>query len=34
MFPGKAKNAAKELKKLGVNDVAVVIDGPEFSAGF
>ena len=33
MFPGKAKNAAKELKKLGVNDVAV-IDGPEFKPVF
>jgi tetratricopeptide (TPR) repeat protein len=30
MFPGKAKNAAKELKKLGVNDVASIADGPEF----
>lgn len=30
MFPGKAKSAAKELKKLGVNDVAGVADGPEF----
>jgi tetratricopeptide (TPR) repeat protein len=30
MFPGKAKNAAKELKKLGVNDVAGLADGPEF----
>ncbi|HEV2828300.1 MAG TPA: tetratricopeptide repeat protein [Pyrinomonadaceae bacterium] len=31
MFPGKAKAAAKELKKLGVNDVAMA-DGPEFIA--
>lgn len=31
MFPGKAKSAAKELKKLGVNDVARLADGPEFS---
>jgi len=30
MFPGKAKSAAKELKKLGVNDVASLADGPEF----
>jgi tetratricopeptide (TPR) repeat protein len=30
MFPAKAKSAAKELKKLGVNDVAVLTDGPEF----
>jgi tetratricopeptide (TPR) repeat protein len=30
MFPGKAKSAAKELKKLGVNDVASMADGPEF----
>jgi tetratricopeptide (TPR) repeat protein len=30
MFPGKAKNAAKELKKLGVNDVASIADEPEF----
>ena len=29
MFPGKAKTAAKELKKLGVNDIAMA-DGPEF----
>lgn len=31
MFPGKAKTAAKELKKLGVNDVANLADGPEFA---
>jgi len=31
MFPGKAKSAAKELKKLGVNEVASLADGPEFS---
>ena len=30
MFPDKAKDAAKELKKLGVNDVAAVPDGPNF----
>ncbi|HEV7473255.1 MAG TPA: tetratricopeptide repeat protein [Pyrinomonadaceae bacterium] len=30
MFPAKAKSAAKELKKLGVNDVAGLTDGPEF----
>jgi hypothetical protein len=31
MFPGKAKTAAKELKKLGVNEAASLTDGPEFS---
>ncbi|HLN99678.1 MAG TPA: hypothetical protein VK208_14555, partial [Pyrinomonadaceae bacterium] len=31
MFPGKAKTAAKELKKLGVNEVATIADGPDFS---
>jgi len=31
MFPGKAKTAAKELKKLGVNDVANLSDGREFA---
>jgi tetratricopeptide (TPR) repeat protein len=30
MFPGKAKTAARELKKLGVNDVAGLTNGPEF----
>ncbi len=30
MFPGKAKTAAKELKKLGVNDLAGLSDGPDF----
>jgi tetratricopeptide (TPR) repeat protein len=30
MFPGKAKNAAKELKKLGVNDIASVPAIPVF----
>ncbi|HSS22700.1 MAG TPA: tetratricopeptide repeat protein [Pyrinomonadaceae bacterium] len=30
MFPGKAKSAAKELKKLGVPDVAGLIDSPSF----
>jgi tetratricopeptide (TPR) repeat protein len=29
MFPKKAKEAAKELKKLGVNDVAALADTPE-----
>ncbi len=32
MFPGKAKSAAKELKKLGVNEVASLADGPEYGA--
>lgn len=32
MFPGKAKSAAKELKKLGVNEVAGLADGPDFTA--
>ncbi len=32
MFPGKAKNAAKELKKLGVNEVASIADGPDYAA--
>ena len=32
MFPGKAKSAAKELKKLGVSDLASLADGPEFGA--
>jgi tetratricopeptide (TPR) repeat protein len=31
MFPGKAKNAAKELKKLGVTDVAGLADSPSFA---
>jgi len=31
MFPGKAKTAAKELKKLGVTDAASLADGPEFA---
>jgi len=30
MFPGKAKDAAKELKKLGVTDVADIPSGPNF----
>jgi len=30
LFPKKAKDAAKELKKLGVNDVALIPDGPVF----
>jgi tetratricopeptide (TPR) repeat protein len=29
MFPKKAKEAAKELKKLGVNDIAALADSPE-----
>lgn len=32
MFPGKAKDAAKQLKKLGVQDVAEVPDAPLFDA--
>jgi tetratricopeptide (TPR) repeat protein len=32
MFPGKAKSAAKELKKLGVNDVASIADAPDFAS--
>jgi tetratricopeptide (TPR) repeat protein len=31
MFPKKAKDAAKELKKLGVNDIAGVADSPAFA---
>jgi len=30
MFPGQAKDAAKELKKLGVNDVGQIHEGPNF----
>jgi tetratricopeptide (TPR) repeat protein len=30
LFPGKAKDAAKELKKLGVADVAQIFDAPIF----
>jgi tetratricopeptide (TPR) repeat protein len=30
LFPSKAKSAAKELKKLGVAEVARIADGPEF----
>lgn len=30
LFPGKAKDAAKELKKLGVADVAQILDAPIF----
>jgi tetratricopeptide (TPR) repeat protein len=33
MFPGKAKDAVKELKKLGVNDTAEVPDGINFDRG-
>ena len=32
MFPRKAKDAAKELKKLGVGEVASIADGPEFGS--
>jgi tetratricopeptide (TPR) repeat protein len=32
MFPRKAKDAAKELKKLGVGEVASMADAPEFSS--
>jgi tetratricopeptide (TPR) repeat protein len=32
LFPGKAKDAAKALKKLGVTDVAQVFDAPVFEA--
>ena len=32
MFPSKAKAAAKELKKLGVAEVAALADGPDFVA--
>ena len=30
LFPGKAKDAAKELKKLGVNEIASIPDSPVF----
>jgi tetratricopeptide (TPR) repeat protein len=30
LFPGKAKDASKELKKLGVNDLAEIFDAPVF----
>jgi tetratricopeptide (TPR) repeat protein len=30
LFPGRAKDAAKELKRLGVSDVGEVFDGPVF----
>ena len=35
MFPGKAKDAVKELKKLGVTDVnaEAMPDGPNFDRG-
>jgi tetratricopeptide (TPR) repeat protein len=33
LFPGKAKDAAKELKKLGAADVAQVFDAPIFEHG-
>ena len=32
MFPKKAKDAAKELKKLGVNEVASIADAPDFDS--
>jgi len=32
MFPKKAKDAAKELKKLGVNEVASIADAPDFAS--
>jgi len=32
MFPKKAKDAAKELKKLGVGEVASMADAPEFAS--
>lgn len=32
MFPKKAKESAKELKKLGVNEVAALADAPDFRA--
>jgi len=31
MFPAKAKSAAKELEKLGVNEAASLADGPDFA---
>ena len=33
LFPGKAKDAAKALKKLGVTDVTEVLDGPILDRG-
>jgi len=33
LFPGKAKDAAKELKKLGVSDVAATFPAPVFDPG-
>src|SRR5271154_1640914 len=33
LFPGKAKDAAKALKKLGVNDVGQLFDAPVFESG-
>jgi tetratricopeptide (TPR) repeat protein len=32
LFPKKAKDAAKELKKLGVNDVGEILDTPDFDS--
>jgi tetratricopeptide (TPR) repeat protein len=32
LFPGKAKDAAKALKKLGVNDIGQIPDSPVFNA--
>jgi len=33
LFPGKAKDAAKALKKLGVSDVTEILDGPIMDHG-
>jgi len=32
LFPKKAKDAAKELKKLGVNDVGEILEKPDFAS--
>jgi len=32
LFPKKAKDAAKELKKLGLNEVASIADAPDFAS--
>jgi tetratricopeptide (TPR) repeat protein len=32
LFPKRAKDAAKELKKLGVNDVGDILDSPDFAS--
>jgi tetratricopeptide (TPR) repeat protein len=34
MFPRQAKDASKELKKLGVTDVGRIFDAPNFDRGF